>query len=804
MRKILFFSLFHLLLCSGEAVDLFKQHQNITDGGKLESAGGTFVLGFFSTGASKHFLGIWFKVSPQAIVWVANRNSPLKNTSGVLSISENGNLILEDNSNGSVMWYSNSTYTTNPTSVQLLDSGNLVLRDLKTNGVLWQSFDWPTNTFLPGMRVGKNLKTGHEWSLYSWRTSDDPAIGEYHYYMDTHGSPEFGTWDGNQKRLYRTGPWNGVRFSGIPEMTTFQDMFSFSFNNSPDEISYGYSNKPGSFLSRVMLNESGTMQRLVWYQNTSSWSVFWSAPRDQCDYYAKCGVFGVCNANDAMVCSCFNGFEPRSPSGWYMRDTSQGCVRKTKLDCANLGDGFNLVKGVKLPETHSVIVDVTIDLDRCREKCLANCSCVAYSGTDISNGGSGCIMWVNELVDTRFIDGGQDLYIKVALSDLDAGTKNSKTHLAIIISVVVAAFAATLFTLGVYIWKKKPTDKIKVISSTSYNFSENSRFEDSELPLFDMETVMQSTNNFSIINKIGEGGFGSVYKGQLTNGQEIAVKRLSMQSLQGPHEFMNEVLLIAKLQHRNLVRLHGCCIHADERMLVYEYMCNKSLDFFIFDEKRRPFLDWGMRLDIIHGIARGILYLHQDSRFNIIHRDLKAANILLDQEMVPKISDFGTARLFRSDQVEMATQTVVGTRGYMSPEYAMTGTISVKSDVYSFGVLLLEILSGQRNNGNMILLADTWRLWEKGNPLKLLDPTVCGPCPVPDLLRCLHVGLLCVQECPDDRPLMGSVLFMLSSEIAALPLPKKPVICTRINSVQAQLWESSSSYEITITDLEGR
>lgn len=421
MRKFLLFSLLILLVSLSVAVDLFRQHQNITYGEKLESVGGTFAFGFFATGAStkRYFLGIWFKVSPQAIVWVANRDSPLMSSSGVLSISDTGNLILLDNSNGSVIvWSSNSSYTTNPTSVQLLDTGNLVLRDLETNRVLWQSFDWPTNTFLPGMRVGKNLKTGHEWSLTSWSTSNDPAIGGFHYNMDTHGSPELFMWDGNEKKRYRTGPWNGLRFSGIPEMTTFQDMFNFSFTNSPDEISYGFSNKPGSLLSRVMLNETGNMQRLVWDQHTSSWSIFWSGPRDQCDYYKKCGVFGVCNANNAMVCSCFHGFEPRSPSGWYMRDTSQGCVRKTELGCANGGDGFNLVKGVKLPETHNATVDMTIDLDKCREKCLANCSCVAYSSADIRNRGSGCIIWVDELIDTRFIDGGQDLYIKVAQSDL--------------------------------------------------------------------------------------------------------------------------------------------------------------------------------------------------------------------------------------------------------------------------------------------------------------------------------------------------------------------------------------------------
>ncbi|KAJ3699466.1 hypothetical protein LUZ61_003171 [Rhynchospora tenuis] len=754
MRKFLLFSLLNLLR-STMALDFFRQHQNITYGQTLESINGTFELGFFTTAAStKHYLGVWFKVSPQAIVWVANRDSPLMNTSGVLAISDSGNLILQDNSNGTVVWSSNSTYTTNPTSVQLLDSGNLVLRDLETNGVLWQSFDWPTNTYLPGMKVGKDLKTGHEWVVSSWLTSDDPAIGRYHYKMDIFGSPELVIWDGTQKH-YRTGPWNGLRFSGIPEMTTFQDLFSFNFTDSPEEISYGYSNKPSYLLSRLMLIETGTMQRLVWDQRAGSWSVFFSGPRDQCDFYSKCGVYGVCNANDAVVCSCFHGFEPRSPTAWYMRDTSQGCVRKTGLDCENWDVGFNLVKGVKLPDTHNVTVDMNIDLDKCREKCLANCSCVAYSGADIRNGGSGCIMWADDLIDTRFIDGGQDLYIKVAQSDLDV-KKSWKTHRSTIISIVVAAFALSLFSFVVlvFIWKKRARRRGKV-GSTNFSFSGSSSLKDSELPIFDMEAIKLSTNNFSSQNEIGKGGFGVVYKGQLPDGKEIAVKRLSMHASQGINEFKTEVLTCANLQHRNLVRLLGCCIHANERMLVYEYMSNKSLDSFIFD-----------------------------------------------QEMVPKISDFGTARLFSGGQADITTTVLVGTWGYMPPEYVMNGIISVKTDVFSFGVILLEILSGRKNNAKMVLLADAWLHWHQGHSLQFLDPIVSESRPVPELLRCIQV--VCFVSRIALMIGRRSVLNMLSSDITTLPHPKKPVVWMRISSIQAHISESRSVNRITTTELEGR
>ncbi|KAL3503315.1 hypothetical protein ACH5RR_037764 [Cinchona calisaya] len=185
---------------------------------------------------------------------------------------------------------------------------------------------------------------------------------------------------------------------------------------------------------------------------------------------------------------------------------------------------------------------------------------------------------------------------------------------------------------------------------------------DLDLPLFEFSRIIEATNNFSINNKLGEGGFGPVYKGHLEEGQEIAVKRLSENSMQGLDEFKTEVICIAKLQHRNLVKLLGCCIEGVEKILIYEYMPNKSLDFFIFDQSRSGLLDWPKRFHIIQGIARGILYLHQDSRLRFIHRDIKASNILLDADMNPKISDFGTARSFGGNQTEANTCRIVGTQ----------------------------------------------------------------------------------------------------------------------------------------------
>jgi len=337
-----------------------------------------------------------------------------------------------------------------------------------------------------------------------------------------------------------------------------------------------------------------------------------------------------------------------------------------------------------------------------------------------------------------------------------------------------------------------------------------------ECPTYPLGIIRTATNGFCRENIIGRGGFGEVYKGQLPDGQQVAVKKLSADNTaQGLNEFMNEVVLIAKLQHRNLVRLLGCCVYCSERMLVYEYMSNKSLDAFIFaDERRRASLGWKTRLGIILGVARGVLYLHRDSRLNIIHRDLKAANVLLDADMAAKISDFGIARLFTAsaDRQETITRTIKGTYGYMAPEYAMDGTVSFMQDVYSFGVLLLEIVAGRKNNqGSFNLIAHAWEIWEGGRSQDLVDPAIRGGCTAGELgqaATCVQVALLCVQECPIQRPPMADVIPMLLQQKAPAR-PQRPVVCTptRTHPVAAALAaqeELTGGNELTITSLEGR
>ncbi|GLU23218.1 hypothetical protein SLE2022_392420 [Rubroshorea leprosula] len=317
---------------------------------------------------------------------------------------------------------------------------------------------------------------------------------------------------------------------------------------------------------------------------------------------------------------------------------------------------------------------------------------------------------------------------------------------------------------------------------------------------FDLGTLRVATDNFSSENNLGQGGFGVVYEGKLQNEQDIAVKRLSGNSKQGEIEFKNEVLLMARLQHRNLVRLLGFCCEGNERLLIYEFVPNSSLDHFIFHPVKRLLLDWNKRYKVIVGIARGILYLHEDSQYRIIHRDLKAANILLDEEMNPKISDFGMARLFAGDQTQANSSRIVGTFGYMAPEYVTKGNFSVKSDVYSFGVLVLEIISGQKvhlNNGEEEenLLTNAWKNWMEGTALNFIDP-ILRDGSRSEMLRCMQLGLLCVQENVARRPTMASVVLMLSSSTVSLQVPSKPAFL--MDSITEPEYSSFASASVSV------
>ncbi|CAL9016679.1 unnamed protein product [Prunus brigantina] len=757
-------------------------NQYIRDDQTLVSAGGTFHLGFFSPGKlTGRYLGIWYTISNEAVVWVANRETPLDDSSGVLKVTDQGVLVLLNSSNG-IVWSSNSSRTVDNPVSQLLDSGNLVVKDAnETNpdNFLWQSFDYPCDTFLTEMKLGWDFVTGLERYVSSWKSTEDPARGEFSLRMTPHGLPQLVVMKGGKIQT-RSGSWNGVQFTGAMRRASPSE---FAFFLNKDEVYYEYRLLNRSIPSRYILTPSGIAQWFIWIENTYSWEPFFQTQQDECEIYAFCGAYSSCDTSNAPVCACLKGFIPKSTGHWNSQNWSDGCIRNTPLACS-YKDKFFKYTSFKLPDTSSSWFDKSKSLKECKGLCLENCSCTSYANLDIRDGGSGCLLWFGDLTDIRtFQSDSQDLYIQLASSELDDIEKKSKfkkkRQAGIVISSVLFLVVMLLAGFILYIRKKKLRNQA---FRKKDDLGEDR--EDRELPLFDFNTIVHATNGFSSRNKLGEGGFGPVYQGTLIGGKEIAVKRLSKDSGQGMREFKNEVILIAKLQHRNLVKLLGCCTQDDGKILIYEFMANRSLDFYIFDQERAKLLDWPKCFHIIDGIARGLLYLHQDSRLRIIHRDLKASNILLDNDMNPKISDFGLARIFGADQSRGNTKRVVGTYGYMPPEYAVDGIFSTKSDVFSFGVVLLEILSRQKNRGfwhpdhHLNLLGHAWTLWIQNIPLELIDKSLSDLCTISEVLRCLHVALLCVQQVPEDRPSMSSVVLMLSSEVA-LPPPKQPGFYTK-------------------------
>ncbi|KAG6487501.1 hypothetical protein ZIOFF_056087 [Zingiber officinale] len=747
----------HLLLCAS-VLDRITPGQFISSHDTLVSDGGAFMMGFFSpsNSSSDIYVGIWYNIPQRTVVWVANREKSISDSSAaVLSIAEDSNLIINA-SRGITIWSSSLSglgTTSNGTELVLLNSGNLVLRKSKNN-ILWQSFDHPTDTFLIGMSIGFNYVNTHPPVIFftSWKNGNDPSPGKFSFGIDSNAYLQLLTWRGSMI-YWRSQVWDG-NLMGRASSRNFTSMIYLTLTRRNDGFSLELSVSDPSSFARCTLHHSGAMQCSSWDRISQNWQIYSSVPTNDCNLYGWCGQFAYCDPYATLAaCKCLEGFEPTLQSQWDIGNYSAGCSRRMVLQCGE-GDEFQRVEGMKLPDQFVYLRNR--NLGDCKSECIRNCSCTAYAYAEVTQDNSTmtrCLVWMGELIDTEtFPAGGQDLYLRLmnsTSSTLGSKSKSRKT-------IIIVSLSSAIFCLvcSFMLWKFRKEIKGICLSVNSRNnlivFDESSGEEPvqgQKLPLIHFDVLLVATDNFSDSNKLGRGGFGIVYKGKLPSGQEIAVKRLLIGSGQGAMEFKNEMITIIKLQHKNLVKLLGCCVHGEEKLLVYEYMPNKALDFFLFDPAQKIELDWGKRFNIIKGIARGLLYLHEDSRLRIIHRDLKASNILLDKDMTPKISDFGIARIFRGNQNEANTKRIVGTYGYMSPEYAMQGLFSVKSDVYSFGVLLLEILRGcqissfpeNRNYHNLLDYA--WKLWTEGNAKEYIDPSIANSCNLDQAIKSIHVGL---------------------------------------------------------------
>ncbi|XP_050221125.1 G-type lectin S-receptor-like serine/threonine-protein kinase SD1-1 isoform X2 [Mercurialis annua] len=727
---------FLFIFSSSLTIDTLHQGQVLNARDRLVSANGLFTLGFSgsylvlnytSPAPSQFFLPI------DHPLWLANREDRVLENPGVLTL-DNGTgmlkIIQNDGKQIKTLYVGSASSKANNVKAILQNNGNFVLKKVSSGEILWQSFDDPTDTLLPRMKLGVNKRTGKKWMLRSWRTEYNPIPGGFTL-----------EWDPLQRQII--GKRGGVEFwtSGVltPEGTFYN--FDFPFYNfthiSDEEEDYIFYTLTNGRPYKVPMNN------LRWFLD------------DLGNIIADAGgllpLTEVCDGNS----------------------TERGCKKwefgpKCRRDGDKFAKSFGSVRSWLSNSYDLSFVD-------CQNLCWNDCECTGFTfdsscqltGGPYSNQNLGDI---DRLYDYYIIIPGpphKEKFLKELMTDDRA----------------------------------RDIDELQNNGNRSYN-----------LQIYDAATISAATNSFSPGNKLGEGGFGPVYKGRLRDGQEIAVKRLSSKSGQGLVEFKNELILIAKLQHMNLVRLLGFCIQGEDKLLVYEYMPNKSLDFYIFSVIVN--LDLSKRLNIIKGIAQGLVYLHHHSRLRIIHRDLKASNILLDQDFVPKISDFGLARYFRQNELEANTCTVVGTHGYMSPEYIMEGIFSVKSDVYSFGVLLLEIISGKKNHNvyhhdrPLNLVGYAWELWKDNSILEILEPSLRNSASEDQVCRCMNVGLLCVEQSPVDRPIMSDVLSMLKNEVQQLPMPKRPAFyigehVVAVNQSERDMKIQSINH-ISISEMGGR
>lgn len=410
------------IFCSSQASNIITQSQLISDdeNGGLVSSDGSFKLGFFSPGKSQaRYVGIWFnKVSEQTVVWVANRATPLKNSTGVFKIGKDGNLAVFCCDQKSPVWSTNVSVPLGDSApfAKLLDSGNLVLIAAETT--IWQSFNHPTDTVLPGMKFGWNRKTGVNHILTSWKSIDDPNFGEFSSGFDPHCLPQYFLYR-NSAPLWRSGPWNGRILNGLPEVGGHNgyyfdqiDIINITFVSNEEEIYLIYSPRNATVYSIVVLETMGLLKRLVWHENR--WVKVQVVLQDLCDEYIRCGPNAICNEDTLAHCSCLPGFEQLYPQDWYLK-----CQETGKHGCGKGdGEGFIRLEGVKFPDSRNSTLYINFSLEECEKECLRSCDCTGFANQYVNKMGQGCIMWYGELRDMRRYKSEQDFFLRVDAMEL--------------------------------------------------------------------------------------------------------------------------------------------------------------------------------------------------------------------------------------------------------------------------------------------------------------------------------------------------------------------------------------------------
>ncbi|CAF2038577.1 unnamed protein product [Brassica napus] len=781
-------SFIFLCIHVSSAADTISANFTLSGDQTLLSSNGTFKMGFFKPGNSANFyIGMWYQeLSIQTIVWVANRDKPVsdKNTS-VLRISE-GNLVLLDGNN--LVW-STGLNSSSAHDAVLQDDGNLVLRD-DSGSPLWQSFDHLGDTWLPGAKIRYDKRTKKSQRLTSWTSSEDPSPGLFSLELDESTAYKI-LWNGSTQ-YWSSGPWNSQSkiFDSVPEMR-LNYIYNFSFFSNETESYFTYSLYNHANVSRFAMDVSGQIKQFTWLNNNNQWNLFWSQPRQQCQVYAYCGSFGICNDKSQPFCQCPRGFRPASQKDWDLKDYSAGCVRSTELQCSRgVINEFLPLTNVKLPDNNS---EGLLGSTSCRSACLGNCSCMAYAHEETSNR---CLMWSNDVLNLQQLEEdnseGSMFYLRLSASDMPRNSPSGKSNKVMIIGAVLGSLGVVALVLLAVILTLRSLRMKRMRGEKS----------DGTLAAFSYRELQNATKNFS--EKLGGGGFGSVFKGALQDSSVIAVKRLEG-IRQGEKQFRTEVVTIGTIQHMNLVRLRGFCSEGNKKLLVYDYMPNGSLDSHLFitqTGEEKTVLGWKLRYQIALGTARGLAYLHDECRDCIIHCDIKPENILLDSQFGPKVADFGLAKLVGRDFSRVLT-TMRGTRGYLAPEWISGVAITAKADVYSYGMMLFEIVSGRRNteqseNGKVRFFPSVAAtvLTKDEDIRSLLDPRLEGESvDTEELARACKVACWCIQDEESHRPAMSQVVQILEGvlEVNTPPFPRSIQALVENDGSVVFFTESSSS-----------
>lgn len=783
-----------ILLIGGAAVEAADIRPGSTllasdPNSRWQSPNNTFTLSFIPADPNSFFAAIAYDA--KIPIWNAGGVSAAVDSSAALRFLSNGDLQLTSGAgpSPSVIWASN-TAGRGVSFARLDDSGNLILgNDTVSN--IWSTFDNPTDTIVPSQNftLSKGLNSGN----YSFKLARNGNLTLL--------------WN-NSITYYNSGLNSSANVNlSSPSLRMLPVGILSLFDPSlPSPLNVVYSSDyadEGDILRFVKLDGDGNLRIYSSTKGSGNQTVRWSALTDQCEVFGYCGNLGICSYNDSgPICGCpSENFEPVDPN-----DGRKGCKRKVDLAaCSSNASMLQLDHAMFLtypPELGSQ--SFSAGISACRLNCLVNPACIA--STSLADGTGFCYFKPPSFVSgyqspplpsTSFLKVcGTPLPNPPGGASLGAGKKSGGRVQGWVVAVVVVCTLLGLILLegGLWWWCCRNSPKFGALSA-QYMLLEYA----SGAPVqFSYKDLHRATKGFK--EKLGAGGFGAVYRAVLANRTVAAVKQLEGIE-QGEKQFRMEVATISSTHHLNLVRLIGFCSEGRHRLLVYEFMKNGSLDYFLFaSEHSGKLLNWEQRYNIALGTARGITYLHEECRDCIVHCDIKPENILLDENYNAKVSDFGLAKLINPKDHRYRTLTSVrGTRGYLAPEWLANLPITSKSDVYSFGMVLLEVASGKRN---FEVSAETnqkkFSVWayeeyEKGNVEAILDKRLSvQEMDMDQVMRVIQVSFWCIQEQPSHRPMMGKVVQMLEG-VSQIDRPPAPKALTEVSISGSSLNASSVS-----------